>query len=196
MVIKGAYLILEAATRILSPQHLAQQADDHYPKNKGTGVLMTSKHIVLFWSQRWFTKTVPSDQNTNVGLTTTASGAKSFHGFCATLDKPETRQANIFTTHIIPDDDDDDSFRPKDPVEPPQPLETSTEEILKNNNDAAVTMPQATVIGLGPVPHVIPEDQEPKSLDPQDELLQWHYRLGHLPFDCIKQLATKGQPPK
>ena len=32
MVIRGAYLIPEAATRILSPQHLAQQADDHYPK--------------------------------------------------------------------------------------------------------------------------------------------------------------------
>ena len=30
MVIKGAYLIPEAATRISSPQHLAQQADDYY----------------------------------------------------------------------------------------------------------------------------------------------------------------------
>ena len=51
MVIKGAYLIPEAATRILSPQHLAQQADDHYPKAEGTGALMTSKHIMVFWSQ-------------------------------------------------------------------------------------------------------------------------------------------------
>ena len=57
-------------------------------------------------------------------------------------------------------------------------------------------MPQATVIDLLLVPHVIPEDQEPKSLDPQDELLRWHDRLGHLPFDRIKQLATKGQLPK
>ena len=43
---------------------------------------------------------------------------------------------------------------------------------------------------------MIPEDREPKSLDPHDELLQWHYRLGHLPFDCIRQLAIKGQLPK
>ena len=199
MVIKGAYLIPEAATQILSPQHLAQQADDHYPKNKGTGALTTSKHIMLFWSQQQFTKTVPLDPNTNVGLTTTASGARSFRAFCATIDKPETRQTNIFTTHIIPDDDDDESFQPKDPVEPPQPpqpTETSTDKVLKTNNDAAATTPQATVIDIGPITHVIPEDQEPKSLDPQDELLQWHYCLGHLPFDCIKQLATKGQLPK
>ena len=51
MVINGAYLIPEACTRILSPQHLAQQAEDHYPKEEGTGALTTSKNIVLFWSQ-------------------------------------------------------------------------------------------------------------------------------------------------
>ena len=49
MVIRGAYLIPDAATRILSPQHLAQQADNHYPREEGTGALMTSKNITLFW---------------------------------------------------------------------------------------------------------------------------------------------------
>ena len=78
MVIKGAYLIPDAATSILSPQHLAQQADDHYPKEEGTGALRTSKNITLFWSQRRFAKTVPLDPSTNMGLTMTASGAWSF----------------------------------------------------------------------------------------------------------------------
>ena len=49
----------------------------------------------------------------------TASGAHSFHAFCATVDVPETTQPNIFKTHIIPDKDDDDSFQPKDPIKPP-----------------------------------------------------------------------------
>ena len=52
MVIQGTYLIPDAATRILSPQHLAQQADDHYPKEEVTGALTTSKNITLFWSQQ------------------------------------------------------------------------------------------------------------------------------------------------
>ena len=56
--------------------------------------------------------------------------------------------------------------------------------------------PQTTLIELGPITHVIPEDQEPTSLDPHDELLRWHYRLGHLPFDRIKQVALRGQLPK
>ena len=101
-----------------------------------------------------------------------AFGAWSFRAFCATFEKPETRQTNIFTTRIIPEEEDDDSFQPKDPVDPPQPTETSTKDMLKNDNDVAVTMPQATVIDLGPVTQVIPEDQEPKSLDPQDKLLR------------------------
>ena len=52
MVIQGACLIPDAATRILSPQHLAQLANDHYPREEGTGALTTSKNITLFWSQR------------------------------------------------------------------------------------------------------------------------------------------------
>ena len=120
LIIRGSYLIPEAATRILSPQHLAQQAEDHFPKEEGTGALTTSKNIKLFWSQRRYMKTVPLDPTTNVGLTTTASGARSFRAFTATLDRPETKQESIFTTHIIPDDEDE-SFQPKDPVEPPPP---------------------------------------------------------------------------
>ena len=196
MIIKGAYLIPEAVTRILSPQHLAQQADDHYPKEEGTGAITTSKSITLFWSQRRFTKTVPLDPTTNVGLTTTASGARSFRAFCATLNQQETKQTNIFTTHIIPDDEEDESFQPKDPVEPPQATEDNSDELLKPSDDAPSLTPQATVIDMGPMTHVIPDEPEPKTLDPQDELLRWHYRLGHLPFDRVKQLAHAGQLPK
>ena len=113
MIIHGAYLILDMATRILSPQHLAQQVGDQYPMEEGTGALTTSKNISLFWAQRRFAKTVHLDRKTNVGLTTTASGARSFHAFCATINVPETRQTNIFTTHVIPDEDEEESFQPK-----------------------------------------------------------------------------------
>ena len=195
MLIKGAYLIPDAATRILLLQHLAQQAEDHYPKEEGTGALMTSKNITLFWSQRCFANTVPLDPSTNMGLTTTASSARSFHAFCTTVAVPETTQPNIFTTHIIPDEDDNDSFQPKDPIEPP-PQDDDHDIPHSHVDDSVAAISQTTLIDLGPITHVIPEDQEPMSLDPHDELLRWHYRLGHLPFDCIKQLATKGQLPK
>ena len=56
--------------------------------------------------------------------------------------------------------------------------------------------PQTTVVDLGHPTHVIPEDQELTSLDPHDELPRWHYRLGHLSFECIRQLARLGHLPK
>ena len=118
MVITGAYLIPETATRILSPQHLAQQVNDNYPTAEGTGALTTSKNITLFWAQRCFTKTVPLDSKTSVGLTTTASSTQSFRAFCATVNNQETKELNIFTTHVIPDEEDNESFQPKGPVEP------------------------------------------------------------------------------
>ena len=196
MVITGAYFIPEASTRILSPQHLTQQADDHYPSEEGTGALTTSKSITLFWSQRRFSKTVPLDPKTNVGLTTTASGARSFCAFCATVTVPETRQTNIFTTHIIPDEEDDKSFQPKDPIEPNAQEEGDQEKAHPEANNVMTSEPKTTLVDLGLVTHVIPEDQEPTTLDPHDELLRWHYRLGHLPFDRIRQLALKGELPK
>ena len=196
MVIKGAYFIPEADTRILSPQHLPQQAEDHYLSEEGTSALTTRKTITLFWSQRCFVKTVPLDPSTNVGLTTTESSAWSFRALCATVTVPETVQPNIFTIHIIPDEDDDESFQPEDPVESPSPEENHQGKPLPQAEDSMAAGPQSTLIDLGPITHVIPEDQEPTSLDPHDELLRWHYRLRHLPFDHIKQLALRGQLPK
>ena len=205
MIIRGAYLIPEAPTRILSPQHLAQQADDHYPKEEGTGALTTSKTTTLFWAQRRYAKTVPLDPKTNVGLTTTAAGARSFRAFCATINVPETVQPNIFTTHVIPDDDDE-SFQPKDPIAPPNsdpeevedPPGAIDEPMTPGATQTAVikALPQTTMVDLGPLTHIIPEDQEPTTLDPHDELLRWHYRLGHLSFDRIRQLARMDQLPK
>ena len=193
MVITGAYLIPETTTRILSPQHLAQQANDHYPTVEGTGALTTSKNVTLFWAQRRFTKTVPLDSKTNVGLTTTASGARSFRAFCATVNGPETKELNIFTTHVIPEEEDDESFQPKDPVEPATQDETNQPKPVE---EVMTEAPKTSLVNMGPVAHVIPDDKEPTTLDPHNELLRWHHRLGHLPFDRIKQLASAGQLPK
>ena len=180
MEIKGAYLI----------------PDDHYPREEGTGALTTSKNITLFWSQRRFAKTVPLDPWTNVGLTTTASGARSYHAFCASIDAEETKQTNTFTMHVIPDDEDDDSFQPRDPVEPLAPEEDDQVTSPEQSHEVTDLGPKTTLVDLGPISHVIPDDPGPMSLDPHDELLRWHYCLGHLSFDWIMQLARTGQLPK
>ena len=102
----------------------------------------------------------------NMGMTTTVSGARSFPAFQVTITAPETRQTNIFTTHIIPDEGDDDSFQPRDPVETIM-HEDATNEPVSNESQKAMTPEHiTTLIDMEPVTHVIPEDQEPTSFDP------------------------------
>ena len=197
MVIKGAYLIPDATTRILSPQHLAQQVNDHYPMEEGTGALTTSKHITLFWAQRRFMKTVPLDPKMNMGLTTTASGAWSFHAFCTTINVPETVHTNIFTTHVIPDEDDNESFQPKDPVEPP----TQEEEDQENGEPKKQRHydPRTTADHSGQSQTDHPRDpRRPRAniVGPSRQAAPLALSPGSFSFECIKQLAWPGQLPK
>ena len=154
---------------------------------EGTGALTTSKNITLFWAQRRFTKTVRLDRKTNVGLTMTALGARSFRAFCTTVNHPETEEMNIFTACVIPEEEENESFQPKDPVEPATQDETDQ---IKGLDEVMIDAPKTSLVDMGPVTHVIPDNQEPTSLDPHNELLRWHYCLGHLPFDRIQQLAS------
>ena len=43
--------------------------------------------------------------------------------------------------------------------------------------------------------HVIPEDEEVQSKSPESDLLSWHYRLGHVSFEKIRQMAARGDLP-
>ncbi len=48
-----------------------------------------------------------------------------------------------------------------------------------------------------PLPHQEEgEDTQLATADDQTELMRWHYRLGHLPFSKLKQLALNGKIPK
>ena len=49
--ITGAYLVPTALTRILSLQHLSQEAQDHHPRAEDMGSTTLSKNIMLFWNQ-------------------------------------------------------------------------------------------------------------------------------------------------
>ena len=93
-----------------------------------------------------------------MGLTTTASGARSYCAFCSTIDAAETMQQNIFTTHVIPDDEDGDSFQPKDLVEPPAPEEDDQVTAPEQSDEVTGTGPMTTLVDLGTISHVIPED--------------------------------------
>ena len=95
---------------------------------------------------------------------------------------------------MIPPEDEDDnvSLQPEDPVQNPveeDKSEAPQAEIPQTPQTQKFEVPESLI-------NVIPDDREPKSLEPQDELLWWHYRLGHFPFTGKKELMNQGAIPK
>ncbi len=82
---------------------------------------------------------------------------------------------------------------------------TEDDETIKTSNlppPAAEEEPPSEVLRSGPLtfnPRPQEEEDEQTTLaasDQQAELMRWHYRLGHLPFSRLKQLAINGEIPK
>ena len=201
----NSYFVATAPSRILCPQHLAQTAKDNYPLPLGTGAITGGEYIQLFWDQRKYVKTIKLDPRRNVGMTHTAPGIHKFNGFMA-QQAIQTPCPCCFDTHIIPDDEEE-SIQPPDPVQPqteevqPQfplqqlrPSATTQEQLDKNTPSTPqvdFTPLQQTV-----TPNLIEDEEEPTKLNPSDELLRWHYKLGHAPFKLLQNMAKKGDLPK
>ena len=206
--IPNTYYIANAPTRILSPQHFAQQMQDHKPHAEGTGCTTTSSTIVLFWNQRKLTKTVKLDPKLNIAMTNTAPGIQQYKSYIMNQGDEPNKHTHIFETHIIPEEesdqeqeDDNLSFQPSDPV---QAIDKSgldnkvhhtngstAGDTQQNHNDTTT----AEEFSLE-LPHMIPDDKEPTTISAQDELMRWHYRLNHLPFERMFKMAKQGLLPK
>ena len=208
----NSYYVATAPSRILCPQHLAQTAKDNYPLPLGTGEVTGDEYIQLFLDQRKYVKTIKLDPRRNIGMTHTAPGIHRYTDFLAQQATITPEGPYCFDTHIIPDDDDEESLQPPDPIQPqmpeiqPQfplqqmgPLTPTPDPITKD--PIKKTLQTMTQLDFAPLqqtekPNLIEEEEEPSKLNPSDELLRWHYKLGHAPFTRLQQMAKRGDLPK
>ena len=97
--------------------------------------------------------------------------------------------------------------------QPPDPIQRRTQEIqpqfpLQQNRPPTVTLAQkenplttTTKANFAPLqhtdqPNLIEEEEDPTKFNPSDELLRWHYKLGHAPFKLLQCMASQGDLPK
>ena len=177
----NSYFVATALSRILCPQHLAQTAKDNYPLPLGTREVTGDEYIQLFWNQRKYVKTIKLDPRRNIGMTHTAPGIHVFKDFMA-QQAVQTPCPCCFDTHIIPDDDDEVSLQPPDPIQP-NTKEIQPQILLKQIGPPATTPEQGsntitttTQVDFTPVqqqdkPNLIEQEEEPTKLTPSDELL-------------------------
>jgi hypothetical protein len=200
-LIHNTYFNAASPYRLLSPQHMAQVVGDDFPKRRGTWCGTYGDAIELYWDQRQYQRTITLSIASNIGLFKSAPGYSRFHAFCNEIGniEPSTLGENTFycmpatevsedeATYLDPDgtignDDDDDSIVTRLGELPDRRHPDIPDEVF-------------TPIEYTGVENVIPEDEDVQQSTPQAKLLAWHYRLGHVSFAKIRQMAARGDLP-
>ncbi len=160
-------------------------------------------------------KKVPLQLTTNVPVFYTASSSRSYRAFAATfeaMEAPYFRRKRVLEFPVC-----------RDLMDDIVPEEFVAEENLNYNKEVSVdegvseedkkiktsNLPSppagespSKVIRRGPLtfnpsPHQEQgEDTQLAAANNQTKLMHWHYRLGHLPFSNLKQLALNGEIPR
>ena len=99
-----SYLVPNGTTRLLSPQHWAQQINDNIPLKRGTWCATYDDEVILHWNQREFQKTIKLDQDkANIATMWTAPGYHKFNDFLADANNAEAL-AMVFDTEVTIED--------------------------------------------------------------------------------------------
>jgi hypothetical protein len=202
---------------LLPPQHWAQEARDNYPLLNRTRMENNANNCVLFWGQGKFSKMISFDTATNTPIFHTLPSTSLYHAFVNTF---QALEAPFFTRERVLQVP---GRRWLDGM-PPLPEEFVAKENINYCKDTAVherdvcedyktllarnlpppselaAHPDVTrhdALTFDPSPPLEEEDEYSVAApDDKAELMCWHYRLGHVPFSKLKQLATNGKIPQ
>lgn len=157
--------------RLLSPQHWAQSIGE---VNGGAGCFTTGTQVRLFWGNRTYQKTIPLDTTTNVGVMQSAPSFVSLHSFMYQAPNKDIDIKNhaVGLTTITIDDLD---------AEPAPAITPDDKGLFKDIMDDTHNAPKVT-----------PSDFMSSHTR---EMLHWHQRLAHAPFEALLRMAKQGILP-
>ena len=173
---------------ILSPQHWAQEANDHFPLIHGITSTTQARSEVLRWSQGKYQRTVMMDPDTNTPRFRSAAGTIRYRAFEAEfhrLNKPThaNHHSHCQCRHVC----NRMEHRPYvNPIMKPQAHQPHlTEDNLSDYVNQKLNSKRVL------------EDLQVTDVDDlQSELMTWHHRLGHCSFRILRALAVFGIIPK
>jgi hypothetical protein len=214
--IPNTYLVKQLPMRLLSPQHLAQIFLSKEKTTDGTYCLTLHNRSELVWHDRAFHKTIQLNAS-NIGVIRSAPQFERFNNFESNF-KSQSKEPSVFQSHLIPPDEDDVVLNGPvhsvdsptgESTQPPQtlpdhtfniPSQPSRDELERSSLEPTVmefdhedTAPSSHANGVP-----VFDDIEDENLikDPSSQMLVKHYRLGHLPFSRMLQMAKEGDLPK
>jgi hypothetical protein len=202
---------------LLSPQHWAQEARDNYPLPRGTWMENNDKRCVLVWGQGKYKISIPFNAMSNVPILYSTSSSLAYCAYTTTF---EALEASFFRReHVLQfpglrrrDDLAEQEFVAKENINYKKGKSASEGAInhdnktIKTSNKSSPaeggaeeesdTSTRMNALMFNPtLPLEEDEEFHFAAADDQAELMQWHYRLGHLSFPKLKLLAKNGEIP-
>ena len=197
IVIPNGLYVKDSPSKLLSPQHWAQTAQDFKPLPRGTWCSTYHDCIQLHWDQRKHTKTVKLSKGSgNIATMYTAPSYKAFSTFCNMCEVEMDEDDPIITmvTHLIPDDENEDFEGQAPQPEAPDAQLQGVNWSQPPNTPVSFDLDATDRTDLP----VIVEDEEDTAVheNPAAEFLRWHHKLNHMSAAKMQSMAKRGLLPK
>jgi hypothetical protein len=202
---------------IQSPQHWVQEAKDNYPRPKGTRMSQDNEFYYLYWGQAKYWKSIPYNLLTIVPILYTAALLHAYRAFATTFEDMEVpffwwERVLQFPQHgrtvnkpeLVPEEfvvDEDVNYRKNVSASEGANADDRTVKTanlpLPPQQEKPSKVTQQGPLTFDPSPLTKEaEDVQLSAADKQAKLMWLHYRLGHLTFPKLKQLALNGKISK
>jgi hypothetical protein len=164
--------------RLLSPQHWAQEVNDHYPNDNGEWCATYNDGVGIFWNQQKFKKTINIDPDkSNVAIMWTVDGINNSSKMTKRISKLAMDvTVQQYDQQEIENTMDDDDIPYEDSV-----TWDKIEGVANDENNHV---------------QIHSEEVNNTNKNHSDKLLDWHICLGHLSMKELQALAAGGTLPK
>jgi hypothetical protein len=196
--IPNTYYVPECPLRLLSPQHFSQETRDL----RGTYSTNFGDHVLFVWDRGRYRATLPLTPSSNVGILRSAPGHKVFSHFVGAWAYPALfaspvvtdDEADLFESDSASDNDtlsgDTTSIEGEDEGEINFNTTGTPESLLPANLNQDVVTKRPNIVPFDldhdhPPTNLLNQDDAISNLDASSELMRWHCRLCHLPFENI-----------
>ena len=224
LTIPNTYYVPRLPMRLLSPQHLAQELKPLESTPNGTYCLQLAHSAKLVWMDRTHSRTIKLS-TTNVPILRSAPSYHRLREYEQVCKSHESDLQAFPAHFIVPDDDDPVlPSVPNAPAteaaddtadgESPAASEPSNESPATNKQSSLGTQstpaseetpateeqqPQQYVFDLTKEQddslNAFEQDDVPTDMSPTEQMRLWHYRLAHISFDKMREMARHGDLP-
>ena len=195
MRIPNAYYVPSLPLRLLSPQHLAQVMRKYEKTEDGTCCHTYHNRVVLKWQDQSYTKTVTLGR-ANVATMRSAPGFSTYQAFATRCDVTDS-DIKAYDAHWIPPDEGETDHEMETEGGPSAQSDIQDRSNAESEETVADPVDVTHTYDLSDIKNdaniIDPDDDArlDKATTPVQELLVWHYRLGHLSFRRLQDMARQ-----